>query len=271
MINENSKVIYKKKTYTMKEIGPKFGLYPDDMDNIIKLMTRLEKKGRVIIKNGNQTEEQELLDKIEAQEEVVEVEAQLQKEEEIAKQFARQEAMKETDTTSFELLFTTTLEAQKFYNYVVDMGINTCEMVIKPQGGIALRVIDVTPEEYVKITRKYHIEKGIQGGVKATGKAINSVADGVGYVATNIGAPIVKIAGDATSRLAKGVVHTAVKSGASLINCTAQATRETKEACATDRELIKAQSELIEAKDTIKRFFSRKFNKRKGGNGVNIL
>ena len=143
--------------------------------------------------------------------------------------------------------------------------------MIKPQGGIALRIMNVTPEEYVKITRKYSIEKGIQSGVQFTGETINKAVEGVGYIATNIGAPIVKIAGDATSRLAKGLVHTAVKSGASIINCTAQATRETKEACATDRELIQAQTELIEAKDTVKRFFAKKFNKRRGGNGINII
>lgn len=269
MINAESKVVYKKKTYSLVEFGKKFGVN-GDINEIISLAEKLERKGRITIKNYA-TEEQEMLNKINDQDEVLEVNNAIEVEEQTAKAFKREQALSESDTTSFELLFNTTLEAQKFYNYIINLGINTCEMIIKPQGGIALRVMNVTPEEYVKITRKYSIEKGIQAGVNVTGNTINKAVEGVGYIATNVGAPIVKIAGDATSRLAKGLVHTAVKSGASIINCTAQATRETREACATDRELIKAQSELIEAKDTVKRFFAKKFNKRKGGNGINIL
>ena len=126
MINKDSKILYKNKTYDLMSFGKKFGA-GEDINEIISLAEKLYKKGRITIKNGA-TPEEELVNKIKEQDEVIEVNKALNEEEELSKSFKRKQTLEESDTTSFELLFTNSLETQKFYNYVLDMGIDTCEM-----------------------------------------------------------------------------------------------------------------------------------------------
>lgn len=190
-------------------------------------------------------------------------------EEEAHKTFIRNQKLDQTNTHTFDLAFVTTIEATKFEMWVKGLGITQTALMKDPEtGAIKLLIQEVTPIEYTRITTKYSAENAINGAMQTTGKALTGATNAVNYGLTNVVAPTAKIVGEAGMNLGKGLFHTGVKTLAGLVNSGAKAVTDTKVALMTDPECLRAHSQLISAKNDIRRGINSKLTGQGFGNGI---
>ena len=71
--------------------------------------------------------------------------------------------------------------------------------------------------------------------------------------------------------VSKGLFHTGIKILGSVVNSGAKAIAETKYEMATDPELLQAQSQIINAKNAIKRGVNSKINNTSSGSGISTF
>lgn len=267
MINRETVLLIKGKKYTMEAFMTKFAI--QDETKAIQYANTLVKKGMAIV-HSDKSDEEELLAKLEEEQNFMAMINQLESEEYAGGQAKRAEAKEDTDLVSIALTFKNSAEACSAENWINGMGIEDTEISIK-KGAVKLVVKEITPQEYTKIATKYQLEKAIGTTVDIAGKTIVGATDTVNYVATKVVAPVAKIAGEAGMNLGKGLVHTGVKVGAGLVNATSKAVVETKVAMATDTELLKAKKEIIDAKDTAISFFRKKLGSAKRRSGIETI
>jgi hypothetical protein len=263
----NTILIIKGKKTTMEEFKTRFGIETDA--KAIQMAQILVKKGNAVV-HIEKSEEQDLLDKLEADALLASIVNQLDTEEYSAEQAKREQAKADTDLVSIKLAFTSSAEAAQAETWINSLGIEDTEITMK-KGAISLIVRDITPQEYTKIATRYQMDKAIDSTVKVASKALVGTTNAINYTATKVVAPTAKIAGEATMNLGKGLVHASMKVGAGLVNSGSKAITDTKVALATDTEMIRAKKELIDAKDSAISFFKRKLNKNRKKSGIETL
>lgn len=269
MITQATKLKIKNKTITMEEFMAKYAI--TDMETAISTAEVLVKQGKISIAQGTLGNDlAEDIAKAIEKEEIHGVVGAINAEERAYKESIRNAKAEESDLVSIGLAFPTTMEAMKAEQWINSLGINDTEVSIKG-GRIVLKVTNITPPEYTKIARKYQIEKTLKNGVELTGKALENLTGAVNYTATEVIAPVAKLAGEAGMNLGKGLLQTGVKVGAGLVNSGAKAIEDTKIAMSTDAEMLRAQEQLKNAKDTVSRFFRKKFDKSASKSGIEIL
>lgn len=267
MVDINTVLKIKGKKYTIQEFMNKFGI--QDEKKAINAASAMVKQGKISIVKHT-TEEEEILAKTQEAEMINLIVDQIEAEEEASKIAKREQTKAESDLVSIQLVFDTTLKAQEAQTWLESIGILDSEISIK-SGEISLKIIDITPQEYTKIARKYQTEKVLDKTVNVASKAIVGTTDAINYTATKVVAPVAKIAGEAGMNLGKGLVHTSVKIGAGLVNASSNAVRDTKVAMATDPEMLKAKGELTEAKNAVMRFIRGKLDKSKKRSGISFI
>lgn len=265
----NSQVKIKGKTMNMMEFADRFGLDLLKPDLIIASANILERRGQLTVVE-HKTKEEILMEKATEEVGVQAVIEGIEEEEKQSKIAKRESKKAETDLLNIGLTFNTTLECEKFELWVNEIGIEDTTFT-KKNGVIKLVIKDITPGEYTKISTRYNADKVISKTVDTSSKVINGTTDSINYVATEVVAPVAKIAGEAGMNLSKGLFHTGAKVLASLINSGARAVSDTKLAMATDAELIKAQGQLLNAKNSVKRGVRKQLDKNSYGNGIEII
>ena len=263
----NTILIIKGKNTTMEEFKTRFGIETDA--KAIQMAQILVKKGNAVV-HIEKSEEQDLLDKLEADALLASIVNQLDTEEYSAEQAKREQAKADTDLVSIKLAFTSSAEAAQAETWINSLGIEDTEITMK-KGAISLIVRDITPQEYTKIATRYQLDKALDTTVKVASKALVGTTNAINYTATKVVAPTAKIAGEATMNLGKGLVHATAKVGAGLVNSGSKAIADTKVALATDTEMIRAKKELVDAKDSAISFFKRKLNKNRKRSGIETL
>lgn len=269
----NSKVKYKGKTYYVSELAEILMLDLADTEGVIATINSLIRTGYAV-PVVNQTKEDEILDKVQKESAFQAVVGMIEDEEAQVKFNKREQKKAESDLVSFKLNFNTTLEGQKFCQWLMEIGIPETSFELNKDmlsGAIKLMLKEVTTNESAKIINKYKAEHIIAQTVDIADKAVTKTTDSVNYVASEVVAPVAKIAGTGVLNLGKGLFHTAFKVGAGLINSGAKAVVETKTAMATDPELLKAQNQLINAKNTVRRTVAEKMSKSGGGSGIEFM
>lgn len=264
MLNENSVIVLKNKKYTMEAFKEKFGF--DDLKLTIAMAEEFVSQGKAI-EYKSQTGEDTILEDVNKEFLFKQMVEQLDKEEDNYKKAIRNEKASDSDLLNIGLKFKTSIEAGKAEEWINSLNIEDTSITIQ-KGVITLKVSNITPEEYAKISRKYQMDKAIDNGVDMASKAINGTTDAINYTATQVIAPVAKIAGEAGLNVAKGITHTAIKTGAGLINSASKAVVDTKNALATDSEMLRAKRELNDAKNTITSFFKKKFSSASSTNGI---
>lgn len=265
----NSKVKLNGKTMSMIELADRLGIDLLKPDLIIASANILERRGQITVVE-NKTKEEILMDKAGEEIELQSAIEAIEKEEKDSKIAKRESKKAQTDLVKIALPFNTTLECEKFELWVNELGIEDTTFT-KKNGVIKLIIKDITPNEYTKISTRYNADKIIATTVNTSSKVINGTTDGINYMATEVVAPVAKIAGEAGMNLSKGLFHTGAKVLASLINSGARAVTDTKLAMATDAELIKAQGQLVNAKNSIRRGVRKQIDKSSMGGGIEIL
>lgn len=268
MITQATKLKIKNKTLTMEEFMTKYAI--SDLETAINAAETLVKQGKISIAQNTTTNNFEDIEKAIEKEEIHDIVGAINSEERAYKEAIRNAKAAESDLVSIGLAFPTTMEAMKAEQWIHSLGISNTEVSIKG-GKIVLKVTNITPPEYTKIARKYQIEKTLKNGVELTGKALDSLTGAVNYTATEVLAPVAKLAGEAGMNLGKGLVHTGIKVGAGLVNSGAKALEDTKIAMSTDAEMLRAQEQLKNAGDTVRRFFRKKLDKSASKSGIEIL
>ena len=263
----NTILIIKGKKTTMQEFQARFGI--ESEEKAIQMAQILVKKGNAVV-HVEKSEEQDLLNKLEADALLASIVDQLDAEEYSAQQAKREENKSDVDLVSIKLAFSSSADAAQAETWINSLGIEDTEITMK-KGAISLIVRDITPQEYTKIATKYQLEKAVNSTVDVAGKALRGTTNALNYTATNVVAPVAKIAGEAGMNLGKGLFHTSVKVGAGLVNAGARAVEDTKVAMATDTELIKAKKELIDAKDNLVSMFRRKIGSNRRRSGIETL
>jgi hypothetical protein len=270
-IDMNSTIKINGKSYTMPEFADKFGIDLLNPTLVINTANILLKQGRLTIVS-TESKEEKIVNSALEEEAFQGVVAGINAQEEAHKQRVRQSKLQETDSHSFALNFITGVEATRFEMWVNSMGIEDTELTQDlKSGAIKLKIMNVTPNEYVKITNKYKADMAIAKGMQATNDVVTGATNMTNYALTNVIAPTAKIAGEASVRLAKGLFHTGLKTIAGLVNSSANAINETKIAIATDPECLRAASTLMDAKNTAKRTVAQKMNNNNFGNGIEML
>lgn len=271
MITMNSKVkVNGGKTMNMAEFADKFGLDLTNIELVISMAGVLQKQGKLTVVEKT-TKEEDLINQANKTEIFQQTVEKMEEEREEAEQTKRESKKADCDTVSFELIFSTTIDAQRFEDWIRDKlrikSVSSC----RENGINKVKVLDVTPSEYSKISAKYTAEKAINASVNYTDKAVTNVTEGVNYMASEVVAPVAKIAGKGAMNLGKGLFHTSLKVLGSLVNNGAKAIEETKYELQTDEELIRAQNQLLNAKHAVARGLRKKMDKTSGGSGINIL
>lgn len=267
MINQESKIKINGKVYDMPGFIKQYAI--EDMDQAIYIANSLIRQGKAVEYEKITPDQSFIREAMEIEEKNRIVDA-IDREEAEHRQFKRETKLEGNDLINIGLNFATTPEAMTAENWINEMGINNTEIIMK-KGAVMLKVSDISPDEYGKISRKYKTERAINNTVAATSKAINSTTDAINYGATHIAAPIAKIGGEAALNLGKGVVHTGIKVGAGLINSSGKAVRDTAQALQTDPEMLRASRELRDAKASMTSYFKNKLSKSKISSGINIL
>lgn len=265
MINENTILLINNSKVTMDDFMQKYGI--DSIERAIQLAERMVKKNKISI-FVDKTEEDELIEKIEKDEEFENIINQIEEEEYAYKQNKRASLIEGEDLKTISLKFRTTADAVNAETWINSLGIEDTEISIK-QGAVKLICRNVSDAEFGKISTRYQLDQAINKTVEVTNKAITGATDVINYGLTKVVAPTAKIAGKAGMNLGKGLVHTALRTGAGLVNSGAQAVEETRNAVATDTEMLKAKKELIDAKDKMIGFFTR--GRKKRAKGIEVL
>lgn len=263
----NTILIIKGKKTTMEDFKTRFAIPTDE--KAIEMAKILVKKGNAIV-HVEKSEEQEILEKLEADALLTSIVNQLDTEEYSAEQAKREELKSEVDLVSIKLAFKTSAEAAQAESWINDLGIEDTEITMK-KGAISLIVRDITPQEYTKIATRYQMDKALDTTVKVANKALVGTTNAINYTATKVLAPTAKIAGEAGMNLGKGLIHASAKVGAGLVNSGSKAIADTKVALSTDAEMIRAKKELIDAKDSAVSFFKRKLNKNRRRSGIETI
>ena len=261
MINKETKIIINNKTYTVQEFMAKYAV--KDESTALMIIDKLVAQGKATIKDESTKEEKLIQDTLKAIEkdaivEGLDIEAE---ENRIAK---REKAKAEVDLTNVSLAFNSTPEAEDFRQWCYENGINDTE-ISERNGELTLKIYEVTPNEYVKITRKYNTEKAIKSTVNATSSVCEKATKGIDFGLTKVVAPAARIGAEAGMNIGKAVVHTGIKTGAGLINSGSKAVKQTADELRHDPELLRAGKELRDAKNKMKSFFSRKFGGKSTG------
>lgn len=267
MIDMNTILKIKGKKLTMEQFKARFAI--ENNTRAISLATTLVKKGQAII-YSDKSEEENIIAKLEQDQQLANIIDTIETEEFSAQQTRRADKLEDTDLVSIRLAFNTTNEAVIAESWINKIGIMNTEVSIKA-GAIYLTVIDISPAEHTKIATKYQMEKVLNGTVSVAGKVISGTTDTVNYMATNVVAPTAKIVGEAGMNLGKGLIHTGVKVGAGLVNSGSKAITDTKIAMATDSEMLKAKKELVDAKDNMISFFRKKVGMSKKKSGIETI
>lgn len=267
MITENTKLNINGKTISMESFVIKYGV--ENMDAAILIANTLVKQGKATIVEKITEEERLIKGAIKSEAFTAIVDA-INEEEESHKVYVREQNKVDNDLIKIGLDFATTFEAVEAEQWINSLGISDTEITMK-KGAVMLKVIDITPQEYSKISRKFQTEKAIKNTVDMASKTMNGATDAVNYTATKVVAPIAKIAGEAGMNLGKGLAHTTVKVGSGLVNSGSKAIKDTKIALQTDPEMLRATRELRDAKDGLMSFFKSKMNNNKKRSGINIL
>ena len=268
-LNMNSTVQYKNgKKLNMAEFA-ELALV-DPMNHGLILST-----ARILMKNGDlkvvdeRTKVEKAIDSAVEEDMYQQIVENITTEEEAHKAFVRNQRLAETGTHTFDLAFVTTIEATKFEMWVKGLGITQTALMKDPTtGAIRLLIQEVSPMEYTRITTKYSAENAINGAMQTTGKALTGATNAVNYGLTNVVAPTAKIVGEAGMNLGKGIFHTGVKTLAGLVNSGAKAVTDTKIALMTDPECLRAHSQLISAKNDIRKGITGKLTGQGFGNGI---
>ena len=263
----NTILIIKGKKTTMQEFQARFGI--ESEEKAIQMAQILVKKGNAVV-HVEKSEEQDLLNKLEADALLASIVDQLDAEEYSAQQAKREENKSDVDLVSIKLAFSSSADAAQAETWINSLGIEDTEITMK-KGAISLIVRDITPQEYTKIATRYQIDKALDNTVKVASKALVGTTNAINYTATKVVAPTAKIAGEATLNLGKGLVHASMKVGAGLVNSGSKAIADTKVALATDTEMIRAKNELVDAKDPVVSFFKGKLNKNRKRSGIETL
>lgn len=267
MINQESRIKINGKIHDMEGFIKQYAI--EDMDQAIYIANSLIRQGKAT-EYEKITPDQSFINEAMKRENKNRIVDAIDREEAEHKQFKREAKLEGNDLINIGLNFATTPEALTAENWINEMGIENTEIIMK-KGAVILKVSDISPDEYGKISRKYKTERAINNSVAVTSKAINSTTDAINYGATNIVAPIAKIGGEAALNLGKGVVHTGIRVGAGLINSSGKAVRDTTKALQTDPEMLRATKELRDAKDSMTSYFKKKLSKSKISSGINIL
>lgn len=257
------------KSLNMVEFADKLGLDILNPTVVISTANLLQRRGQLTVVE-NKSKEEKLLDSAVGEYAFQEAVNNIAREEEAHKTDVRNQKKADTDTHTIKLSFTTTLEATKFETWVNNLGVDETSQIIKG-GAIKLLIENITPNEYVKITTKYKAELAINKTVNTTSKLINGTTNGINYGMSEVVAPVAKIAGEAGMNLTKGLFHTGMKTLAGLVNSGAKAIDDTKMALISDPDCLRATSQLIDAKNTIKRGVNSKLNSKGFGSGIEIL
>mgnify|MGYP006998071714 CR=1 FL=1 len=267
-LNRNSIVKYKGgKKYTLTELAGMAGVDPLNNEQVMALANILLKRGDITIIDERSKFEKNM-DSV-AQEEIFNsfVES-IDKEEEYNQDRIRKTNLENNGSHTFSLDFITTLDATHFKNWINSLGIKEVAIITDDNNAIKLYVQNVTPQEYTKIVTRYKAENVIHNTMNITNKAVNNTTNAVNYGLTNVIAPTAKIVGEAGMNIGKGLFHTGLKTMAGLINSGAKAVVDTKIALATDPECLRAQNQLIETKNALKRTINSRINNSNYGSGI---
>lgn len=126
-------------------------------------------------------------------------------------------------------------------------------------GNIELVLYNITDADYNYVSRVYSRDKAINNTVGFVDKGLTGVTDAVDYTAKNIIAPVTKVTTKGVASLFKTVASTVARTGATIVTSTKEGAIDTFESISTDKEVIKAGRDLIDAKDTICRTTNNKF------------
>ena len=272
-INMNSIVkINNGKSMDMVEFADKFGLDLMNTETIIKMANILQRRGQLIVVE-KQTKEEQLIADAQKENDFQEVVQGIQNEKQNAINDIREQQKEEVDTINMKLDYTSTLEAQKMAKWIMtELHVPENDISIVMQSSlIALQITNITPQEFNKISTKYNAQKLIDKTVNIADKGVNSTTNSINYLAEEVVAPVSKIAVAGAMNVSKGLFHTGIKILGSVINSGAKAIAETKYEMATDPELLQAQSQIINAKNAIKRGVNSKINNTSSGSGISTF
>lgn len=269
-INMNSIVkVNGGKSMNMVDFATQYGIDLTNIELIIQMASTLEKQGKLTVKDIT-TKEEDLIEKAVGQEAFHKVAEGIQEEHEEAKKAKREQKKEDCDLTSIAVPFDTTIDASRFEKWVNDLGVEDTEIKIV-KGARTLIVRDITPNEFVKIQSKYNAQRAINATVNTADKAVNNITSGVNYLNSEVVAPVGKIACAGAMNLAKGIFHTGLKLAGSIVNSGAKAISDTKYELQTDEDLIMAQNQLLNAKESISRGVRKSLDKRSSNGGIQIL
>lgn len=267
-ITQDTIVIIKGKKLDMEQFAERFAI--ESVEKAIPVAQILHTQGRLTIYEKT-TNEDDILKVAMEQNKAEEIAKMLEEQELDAKVFKREQKAEDSDLVGIGLTFPNSIEASNAEAWINEvLHIQDTEISIK-RGEILLKVRNITPEEHTKIARKYNLDLNVKKVIGVTKKGCDTITNGFNYAATEILTPLGVVSEEVTWAIGKTLVSTIAKAGAGFINTGAKAYRDTKVALTTDPELIKAQGQLLIAKNNGMRMLSERANKTGSSKGIRIL
>lgn len=128
------------------------------------------------------------------------------------------------------------------------------ETEIRLRNGMAiLAVKNITDAELNAINRKYTADKVVSSTVGVMDKTAEGLTKAVDYAAKNVLTPVTSIAAKSGMSILKSLAGTVARTGATLVTAGSKGLRDTIHDIKNDPEILRANRDLIDAKDTIRR------------------